>query len=160
MQLRRANGSLINAEITIEERRDSGGTDVIVHSRGGARGSAAERNPDYFEALEELLRLLGQADAVVTAICVDSNRVRRLPESERQLDLSFPIKLSRIRDLDRLRKDITRAQQWIGQTPGAKGGNSTKRIRIRLDPCAALSNRASTETWLGGDRKQSALRPR
>jgi hypothetical protein len=55
-----------------------------------------------------------------------STTYRRLIES--------PIRLDHVADMDALRRRMGAAQARIAQAPGAtKGGNTTKRIRLRVD---------------------------
>ena len=106
-----------------------------MDSRSGPSGSRPPRNPDYNRALTVLLTRLGQLDAVLVDALVDSRHTQDLglPESDRRL-VEAPIHLALEPDLDDLRRRMGRAQARIGQAPEAtKGGNATKRIRLRLE---------------------------
>lgn len=56
-----------------------------------------------------------------------------LPETARRI-VAGPVRLSHQRDLETFRRQMGTAQSKIGQAPDAtKAGNSTKRIRLRLE---------------------------
>ena len=55
-----------------------------------------------------------------------------MPESLRSL-LDAPVRLAELTDLDELRLQLTARQVKISQAPGSRGGNSSKRIRLRLE---------------------------
>jgi hypothetical protein len=107
---------------------------LVVESRSGVSGSRPPRNPDYNQALMLLLARLGQLNALLVDALVDSRHVRDLgvPEADRRLILT-PIRLALEPDMAALRRRMGTAQAKIAQAPGAtKGGNATKRIRLRL----------------------------
>jgi hypothetical protein len=107
---------------------------LIMESRSGMSGSRPPRNPDYNQALTVLLTRLGQLNALLADAVVDSRHVRDLgvPESARRL-ISAPVRLAADPDIVALRRRMGTAQAKIAQAPDAtKGGNSTKRIRLRL----------------------------
>ena len=84
MKLVNRVGQELDAEFVVEPLdRDVPGFDVVLRSRSGGRNSANRRNPDYFEALEEILRRLAAADATILNIEVDSTVTRALPAAER-----------------------------------------------------------------------------
>jgi 5-methylcytosine-specific restriction protein A len=106
-----------------------------MYSRSGRSGSRSPRNPDYNKALTVLLTRLAQLDAVLVDALVDSRRTQELglPEARRQL-IPAPVRLAEIPDMEALRRRMGTAQAKIGQAPDAtKGGNATKRIRLRLE---------------------------
>ena len=74
-----------------------------------------------------------------------------MPESDRRL-ISAPIRLAEIPDLEALRRRMGTAQAKIGQAPDAtKGGNATKRIRLRLEiPGYQPGDAADLEGTLAG----------
>ncbi|MEV5898307.1 protein NO VEIN domain-containing protein [Nonomuraea fuscirosea] len=79
-----------------------------------------------------LLKRLQDRGAVLVDGLVDSRVTSLLPESERRL-FTDPIKLKDVIDVAALRRQLCTAQSSIGQAPRAtKGGNGTKRIRLRL----------------------------
>lgn len=118
------NGNLLDAHFDLE------GADVIFHSRGGTRGSAAARNTDYGRALRLLLDRIERHSLGVQGALVDSSRVQSLPVEQRMIlgadDMSggaasaFTLMSSRM-------KLVGRPDASTGA-----GGNQSKRIRIRL----------------------------
>ena len=74
-------------------------------------------------------------NAVLVDALVDSRRTQdlSLPEADRRL-IQAPVRLALEPDADALRRRLGTAQAKIPQAPDAtKGGNSTKRIRLRVD---------------------------
>jgi hypothetical protein len=133
MQLADDRGRVLAAEYRVE----AGGAHLalILESRSGMSGSRPPRNPDYNRALTVLLTRLGMLDAVLVDAVVDSRHTQQLgvPEADRRL-IETPIRLARQPDLDALRRRMGTAQARIAQAPDAtKGGNATKRIRLRVD---------------------------
>jgi 5-methylcytosine-specific restriction protein A len=129
MQLIDDDGRILDAGYLAE--RDGSHLAVIMDSR---RGSPS-RNPDYNRALTVLLTRLGQLNAVLVDAVVDSRHTQglALPESDRRL-IDAPIRLAREPNPDALRRQLGIAQARVGRSPQVtKGGNSTKRIRLRLD---------------------------
>ena len=127
------DGVVMDAEYQVEA--DGHHLALIVESRSGVSGSRPPRNPDYNRALTLLLSRLGSLNAILVDALVDSRQTREmgLPEDERRL-ARVPIRLSQEPDIDALRRRMGTAQARIGQAPDAtKGGNATKRIRLRLD---------------------------
>ena len=116
---------------------------LILESRSGMSGSRAARNPDYNQALTVLLARLGALDAVLVDALVDSRHTQQLgvPEADRRL-IGAPIRLARVPDMVALRRRMGSTQARIAQAPDAtKGGNATKRIRLRLDVLATSQAR-------------------
>jgi hypothetical protein len=101
---------------------------VLIESRG------PDRNTDYGDGLEALLRGLADMDASIDDIQIDSSETRRLPVDRRRLQLDnhpYPLRLRAIDDLAELRRDITRASAATARSPDASGpGNPTKRLRL------------------------------
>jgi Protein NO VEIN, C-terminal/EVE domain len=126
-------GHAVDAEYHVET--DGGHLALIMESRSGMSGRRAPRNPDYNRALAILLARLGRLNAVLVDALVDSRHTQDLgvPEADRRL-IQAPIRLALEPDADVLRRRLGTAQAKIAQAPDAtKGGNSTKRIRIRVD---------------------------
>ena len=133
MQLVDDHGQTLDAEYSVEP--DGSYLALIMDSRSGMSGSRPPRNPDYNQALTILLERLSQLDAVLVDALVDSRRTQQLglPESDRRL-IAAPIRLAEVPDIESVRRGMGSAQAKIAQAPGAtKGGNSTKRIRLRLE---------------------------
>jgi 5-methylcytosine-specific restriction enzyme A len=132
VQLLDDDGRRLDAEYLAEP--DGSYIALIMESRSGMSGSRPPRNPDYNQALTVLLARLGQLNALLVDAVVDSRHVRDLglPESERRL-IPAPVRLATEPDVAALRRRMGTAQAKIAQAPDAtKGGNSTKRIRLRL----------------------------
>ena len=126
-------GRALDADYLVEA--DRGHLALIVESRSGSSGTRAPRNPDYNRALAVLLARLGVLNAVLIDALVDSRHTQDLglPETDRRL-IQAPIRLALEPDVDALRRRLGTAQAKIAQAPDAtKGGNSTKRIRLRVD---------------------------
>ena len=126
-------GCPLDAEYLVEA--DGGALAVIVESRSGMSGRRPPRNTDYNRALTMLLARLGALDGVLADALVDSRRTQalRVLEADRRL-IQAPVRLALEPDTDALRRRLGTAQAKIAQAPGAtKGGNSTKRIRLRVE---------------------------
>jgi hypothetical protein len=121
----------LNAEFAVEV--DGRHLSLVLESAGGrAPGGGRARNDQYVPALTLLLTRLRDGQAVLLAALVASARLSGMPESERAL-VQGPIDLVDVRDIERLRLDLTSAQGRIGLPPGAaKEGNNRKRLRLRL----------------------------
>ena len=131
---------------------------LIMESRSGPSGARPSRNRDYNQALKLLLQRLGELNAVLADALIDSRLVRDmgLPDADRRL-IETPIRLILEPDMEALRRRMGTAQAKIAQAPDAtKGGNATKRIRLRLQVpgyqprdaqrlAAALAARTSTD---------------
>ena len=126
------DGRILDAEYAVEP--DGSHLALIMESRSGTSGSRPPRNPDYNQALRLLLQRLGELNAVLADALVDSRLVRDLglPDADRRL-IETPIRLALEPDMEALRRRMGTAQAKIAQAPDAtKGGNATKRIRLRL----------------------------
>lgn len=132
MQVIDASGRLLDATYFIEPAGDA--VDLIMESRSGGSDGRPGRNTDYNPALTLLLERLAALGASILDAWVDSKRTRdlQIPEEERKL-VATPVRLRGVGDIDALRLEMGKAQADIAQASGsAKGGNRTKRIRIRL----------------------------
>lgn len=110
---------------------------VILESRGGTGLNA--RNPDYAKQLSRILRILKKNSCTITRIDLMS-QVAINTLKDPKLKLAYPIVLAKRSSIEILRKEIQSAQKSVGQLPGARGGNSTKRIGIfvKVGPKLAL----------------------
>ena len=110
---------------------------VILESRGGTGLNA--RNPDYAKQLSRILRILKKNSCTITRIDLMS-QVPINTLKDPKLKLAYPIVLAKRSSIEILRKEIQSAQKSVGQRPGARGGNSTKRIGIfvKVGPKLAL----------------------
>jgi hypothetical protein len=88
-----------------------------------------DRNSNYVEGLEALLRGLADLDASVQDILIDSRKMRELPIEQRHLEFrshAYPLRLRAVTDLSALRLDMT-----TGRGSDATGTkNPTKRLRL------------------------------
>jgi hypothetical protein len=121
-----SSGRFLDAQYLVEP--DGGRLALILESRGGRPA----RNSEYNPALTLLLTRLAALDAVLADALVDSDRTRHLPEADRRIT-SGPVWLAAEPDLDALRRRLGTAQAKVAQAPAATGGNSNRRIRLRLD---------------------------
>jgi hypothetical protein len=135
----RLQGRVLDADISwiLTERH----CDLILESRSGAKGGSSARNTEYIPALEEILRRLANAEALIEVIQVVSNQAMKLPESQRTLSMEFPIILRPSDNTHALRLNITQTQRQTartGRAQDAAGGNNTKRLLLRVrSPSAA-----------------------
>lgn len=127
---------VLDAKFDIEESiQHNCDFDIVVGSAGGGL------NPDYDKLLTALFRALSRIEATVEAIRLDSssNESKKLTDEERTLKLSYPITISKQKDIESFRKLVSQAQKSVGQKAGAKGGNGQKRIRISISNSTAGS---------------------
>jgi hypothetical protein len=126
------HGRVLDAEYLVEA--DGGHLALIMESRSGSSSGRAPRNPDYNRTLAILLARLGKLNAVLVDALVDSRHTQELglPEADRKL-IPAPVQLAQEADPEALRRRLGAAQAKIAQAPDAtKGGNATKRIRLRV----------------------------
>ena len=124
-------GNPLNADFSVEA--EGGGLSLVLESAGGKKRGGGVRNAHYKDALELLLRRLGDRRAVVRTALVDSLNTQGLPEEDRLL-VDGPLRLAPGLDFGELRRRLTSAQGRIGQREGVrKAGNNSKRIRLRLE---------------------------
>lgn len=125
------NGDELNAEFSVVA--DGERLSLVMESAGGRGAGPQPRNNQYNSALELLLARLRDRQAVVVSGVVASTRAARLPEEERSI-VPVPINLADERDIEQVRKQITRASGRVGLKDGtAKEGNNQKRIELRLE---------------------------
>ncbi len=116
------NGLRLDARFSVEE------ADVILHSRGGAKGQHGQLNADYTRAMLLLIGRLAQATIPISGAWVDSKTVQSLPLNARsildQTEGNLPP--------EQICSLLATRMKQIRSDPNstAKGGNSTKRIRI------------------------------
>lgn len=128
------DGAVLDAEYHVESEGQLLALVLESWSGGAKGGSRPARNPEYNRALTTLLTRLAQLDAVLVDALVDSQRTAALgvPEADRRI-IPGPVKLNQQPDLEALRRQMGTAQSKVGQaTDATKPGNSTKRIRLRL----------------------------
>jgi hypothetical protein len=122
---------MLDAQFIVEN--DAGQLALVLESAGGASGSRPARNPDYRRTLDVLLGRLRRLEAVLTSAFVDSAETRRrgIPEADRSL-LEAPVHLADVPDVGLLGRQLTARQRTINQAPESRGGNTSKRMRLRL----------------------------
>lgn len=103
---------------------------VILESRGGAKSSINERNPDYKLLLQYILEFFKNKTNCTIQIYIASKRETRYPNlTDRLLSIegkdSFD--LTNI-DIDEFIPKLSKRIRESGQTGKEKGGNSTKRL--------------------------------
>lgn len=125
-------GDELDAKYSVESLKD--GFDLVIESRGGSTGGRPPRNTDYAPALVSHLRRMARVGMVLDDLQVASSEAMRLPENMRQirpLGYTLPLELVTVSDFDELRLAIGRAT-GEHETKSKKGGNRTKRLRLRV----------------------------
>lgn len=127
------NMTKLNSKFTVTAASQYGADSLIVlDSRGGRKTGPSARNPDYSKQLSRILRTLKTHDCVIVRIEVVST-VALQRGANRKLDLKYPIRMTKVASIDKLRNEIQAAQRSLVQRPGASGGNTTKRIGIWVE---------------------------
>ncbi|WCM23170.1 hypothetical protein NDK50_35045 [Paraburkholderia bryophila] len=141
------DGSKLDARFSVDQ------TNVIFHSRGGAKGQRGAANADYTKALLLSVNRLARAGIPILGAWVDSATVQSLPLSARSILSNSEGGLSP----ERICSLLTARMKDIRSTPNpsVKGGNSTKRIRIATDFVGSSENLAVV---LGGIAADGDLR--
>lgn len=122
-QLIDEHDQLIDAHLELD------GSDIVFHSRGGKSGAPKQRNSQYATGLRILLDRLAVAKITIDRVLVDSGAAQALSEMDREiLGIS-----DRNITPEQCFKHLSSRMKAIGQSSTAKGGNSTKRIRLKLD---------------------------
>jgi len=125
-----SNMTKLNSKFTVTAASQYGADSLIVlDSRGGRKNGPSARNPDYSKQLSRILRTLKAHDCVIVRIEVVSS-VALQRGANRKLALKYPIRMTNVASIDKLRNDIQAGQRSLVQRPGASGGNTTKRIGI------------------------------
>lgn len=126
---------------------------VILHSRGGALGTSGVRNADYSKALRVIIRRLRDSRRTeITRVLLDSTQAKKQSAEDRVLvTKSEYLSLTDEQFISFIRK---RASAW-GQQAGAKGGNSTKQLRVELTPISQLDLRSTLQLQAGSARVKS-----
>src|SRR5262245_17305150 len=116
------NGHGMDAHLDLEPSA------VVFHSRGGSRSRGDEKNRAYGPALRLLLDRIAAAKLPIEGAWVDSNKVQGLPIAQRVI--LNPAELSQ-GPSEAFRLMSSRMRE-VGHVGSRAGGNSTKRIRIKL----------------------------
>lgn len=125
-----ADGGRLDAEC--ELHRLGGAFTVTLLSRGGAKGSADARNPDYTTALRVLLSRSAAAGMKLDAVILDTTETRHLPVSDRLLLPDTPVELAMESEMDSLVSRIAKASASSKIDGKGSGGNRTKQIQLVL----------------------------
>ncbi len=122
---------------------------IILSSRGGAKNSTNNRNPDYMLLLQYILELLKEEKQKNVQIYVASNVKDTYPNVEDRLlsiDGSKKFNFEHI-ILEEFTTSLCNQIRLSGQTKGSKGGNSTKRLFFHLQTnLQALSSECNTKS--------------
>ncbi len=125
-------GDELDAKYSVESLSE--GFDLIIESRGGSTGGRPPRNTDYARALVLHLHRMAELGMVLDDLQVASSDAMRLPEKKRQIrpkGYALPLELSSVSDFDELRLAIGRVT-GEHEAKSKKGGNRTKRLRLRM----------------------------
>jgi len=151
-------GRLVDATFHVDSG-PNGVQSVVLESRGGSGAQA--RNVEYNRGLSLLLTRLAAIDASVADAYVDSSRLTGRPLADRHLDLdlSYPIRLRAVADLESLRTALGAAMAAVGREPGARGGGNRNK-RLRLVVTSALSSPALARKLAGLETPPPPTNPR
>ena len=106
------------------------GQAVILHSRGGATGGRPPRNTEYQVALNFLIPRLMRDHQWIRSILIDSAKAHRRAPSPAGRILMTRKEVEAISSPEEVVRLARKRARDFGQPPGAKGGNSTKQLRI------------------------------
>ena len=119
---------------------------IISNSAGGVVAK------DYAKQLQMILEGLTAAEMDLVRVEVDSSETSGLPIEQRTLDIDYPVVMTNVEDHLSLRRRLGAAQEPIGQSPGARGGNRNKRIRMHIRSHGVSSSQLLNGLiTLGGD---------
>lgn len=113
-------------DATVELEADA----IVLHSRGGTRGTSNSQNQEYPVALRFILQRLETYGRAMTGVWVDSREVQSLPLEERQIFFAADSTTDAKARFSLLGKRMER----IGQAPESNPnkGNRNKRLRIEV----------------------------
>ena len=112
---------------------------IVSNSAGGVA------TKDYAKQLQLILEGLTAAEMILVRAEVDSRETVGLVIEQKILDIGYPVVMAEVEDHLDLRRRLGAAQEPVGQSPGAKGGNRNKRIRMHIN-----SNGVSPSQFLNG----------
>jgi hypothetical protein len=141
------DGSPLDAHFLVEQK------DIILASRGGAKGQHSQKNADYTRALLLLVGRLAQAVIPISGAWVDSKTVQSMPLSARSILNQSEVGLPSEQICSLLSSRMKDVRSDPNST--AKGGNSTKRIRIATGFAGSDEELA---TLLGGIAAQGDMK--
>ena len=148
-----SHGQLLDAKFSLECNQDKAA--IIWYSRD------KWRNTQYNEALEIVLARLGEMRMNIFSISLSRLAKYKKQEGDLTYRLSkfseyvYPVDLFKITDYRDFRIAIGRAGETVAQSPKAKSGNRTRRIRITFGPMELSSYSLFikfTDSLLGKDR--------
>lgn len=119
------------------------GRELILHSRGGAKGTPNAQNTDYGPGLSFLLERIYQSGLKLLGVWVDSNRVKLLPKGQRLILFPEDTELSPTELFTKLSDRMAA----FARKPNSRGsGNRNKRLRF------AFAGNLSGEwiAWIAG----------
>ena len=99
---------------------------IVTNSAGGVA------TKDYAKQLQLILEGLTAAEMTLVRAEVDSRETAGLVIEQKILDIGYPVVMAEVEDHLTLRRRLGAAQEPIGQSPGAKGGNRNRRIRMHI----------------------------
>ena len=124
---------------------------IVLHSRGGTRGTPNARNTQYGDGLRLILERLSLARVPIGGIWVDSSRVQHLTWDDRLVVSAAEAK----NDPSGVFSLASRRMQAVGKGPGmATLGNSNKRLKIGL---AVEMDDAAILEIIAGDKTPEAV---
>ena len=101
--------------------------ELVLCSRGGAKGSRTEQNTDYSHALILLLKRIEKSELSIAGIWVDSARVQNISMEERLIFHDEDLE----RSPAELRTELSKRMATVGRSPKSRSwGNPTKRLRF------------------------------
>ena len=108
--------------------------ELILHSRGGAIGTANAQNTEYGPALRILLERIFQSNMTLVGVWVDSSRVQHLSAEERQIFFPEDTEVS----LTKLFTRLSNRMAVVGRDPKSHSrGNTNKRLRFAFTGISA-----------------------
>ena len=124
-QFRDDSGAPIDAHFEVQSGN------LVLHSRGGTKGTAQATNTDYQSALRLMLERFRRSGLKISDVWVDSSRVKNLPIERRRV--LFPD--DALVSTDDLYTRLSRRMASVGRDPAlsGSGGNRTKRLRFSFD---------------------------
>jgi len=114
--------------VCIDAHVDLDGDDIVFASRGGTRGASDTRNTAYGEGLRLVLERLSRGGFVIEGAWLDSGPVQHLPLADR----SIFDEADRVQGPAEQFRILSTRMKAFGRTAPGPGGNSTKRIRVRV----------------------------
>lgn len=124
----RKDGTFVKSNLSVCE--GAHWFEIVVDSAGGTGEGAI--NPDYSEAVEEILNRLGSCGALLIAVVLNSRPVAQMALHDRILTIDeyqYPVHLRTVSDNSELRKAIASSGARQLSNSG-KGGNPRRRLSL------------------------------